>query len=74
MLSALSIFITAIRTKDEKLLKTKLVEQQQNLNYSGLDLGYIYHSDAVSSENDQVLSISPMTLLQQHCRVSEHLM
>lgn len=51
--------ITAIREQNEELLKEKLLEQQQNLNYSGLDLGYIYHSDAISSENNQEISISP---------------
>lgn len=34
-------------------------EQQKNLNYEGLDLGFIYHSKAVQSENDQALSILP---------------
>ena len=34
-------------------------EQQKNLNYEGLDLGFVYHSKAVQSENDQMLSVLP---------------
>lgn len=49
----------AINSGDMEKLKVKLHEQQNNLNYEGLDLGFIYHSKAVLSENDQVLSVSP---------------
>lgn len=49
----------AIHAGDHETLKIKLHEQQKNLNYEGLDLGFIYHSKAVKSENDQVLSILP---------------
>jgi hypothetical protein len=49
----------AIQTGDDELLKIKLEEQQKNLNYEGLDLGFIYHSKAVQSENDQVMSVLP---------------
>lgn len=50
---------TAIHTGDHETLKIKLHEQQKNLNYEGLDLGFIYHSKAVQSENDQVMSVLP---------------
>lgn len=49
----------AIQTGDYETLKIKLHEQQKNLNYEGLDLGFIYHSSVVKSENDQVISILP---------------
>ena len=49
----------AIQNGDHETLKIKLHEQQKNLNYEGLDLGFIYHSNAVQSENDQVISILP---------------
>lgn len=49
----------AIQTGDYETLKIKLHEQQKNLNYEGLDLGFIYHSKAVLSENDQVISVLP---------------
>ena len=49
----------AINSGDMEKLKIKLHEQQNNLNYEGLDLGYIYHSEAVISENDHTLSVSP---------------
>lgn len=49
----------AIQTGDHETLKIKLHEQQKNLNYEGLDLGFIYHSKAVQSENDQVISVLP---------------
>jgi putative polyketide hydroxylase len=49
----------AIKSGDHETLKIKLHEQQKNLNYEGLDLGFIYHSKAVQSENDQVISILP---------------
>lgn len=49
----------AIQAGDHETLKIKLHEQQKNLNYEGLDLGFIYHSKAVQSENDQVLSVLP---------------
>lgn len=48
----------AIRSGDMQKLKDKLYDQSKNLNYSGLDLGFIYHSSAVFSENDQVLSVT----------------
>jgi putative polyketide hydroxylase len=51
----------AIASGDKEKLKEKLLEQQENLNYEGLDLGYIYHSKAVQSENEQMLSSSPST-------------
>lgn len=49
----------AIRAGDDETLKIKLHEQQEKLNYEGLDLGFIYHSNAVQSENDQVISVLP---------------
>jgi hypothetical protein len=49
----------AIQTGDHETLKIKLHEQQKNLNYEGLDLGFVYHSKAVQSENDQVISVLP---------------
>jgi putative polyketide hydroxylase len=49
----------AIQTGDYETLKIKLHEQQKNLNYEGLDLGFIYHSKAVLSESDQVISVLP---------------
>jgi putative polyketide hydroxylase len=49
----------AIQARDHETLKIKLHEQQKNLNYEGLDLGFIYHSKAVQSENDQVISVLP---------------
>lgn len=49
----------AIQSGDHETLKIKLHEQQKNLNYEGLDLGFIYHSKAVQSENDQVISVLP---------------
>ncbi|MBA3662355.1 MAG: FAD-dependent monooxygenase [Gammaproteobacteria bacterium] len=49
----------AIHAGDDVTLKIKLHEQQKNLNYEGLDLGFIYHSNAVLSESDQALSVLP---------------
>ncbi|WP_028389010.1 FAD-dependent monooxygenase [Legionella fairfieldensis] len=49
----------AIQSGDYETLKIKLHEQQKNLNYEGLDLGFIYHSQAVLPENDQIISILP---------------
>lgn len=40
-------------------LKQKIKEQHQSLNHAGLDLGFIYHSTAILSENDLTLSLSP---------------
>jgi len=49
----------AIDADDMEKLKTKLHEQHGHLNYTGLDLGFIYHSAAISSENEQTLSTTP---------------
>ncbi|MFT3741472.1 MAG: FAD-dependent monooxygenase [Gammaproteobacteria bacterium] len=49
----------AINAGDTQLLAKKLQEQQDSLNYVGLDLGYIYHSPAIFSENDQTISTAP---------------
>jgi len=49
----------AIHSGDTETLKIKLHEQNNNLNYTGLDLGFIYHSNAVISENNQTLSVTP---------------
>lgn len=49
----------AIRSGDTETLKIKLQEQNNNLNYSGLDLGFIYHSRAIISESNQTLSVTP---------------
>lgn len=49
----------AIRSGDMEKLKEKLHEQSKNLNYLGLDLGFIYHSNAINSESNQALSITP---------------
>lgn len=51
--------VEAIQSGNKEKLKLKLHEQQDHLNYEGLDLGYIYHSKAILSENDQVISVSP---------------
>ena len=48
----------AIHSGDMQKLKDKLHDQSKNLNYSGLDLGFIYHSSIVFSENDKVLSVT----------------
>lgn len=48
----------AIREGNAEMLTLKLQEQQRNLNYGGLDLGLIYHSKAIVSENTQTISIS----------------
>ncbi len=49
----------AIQEGDHETLKIKLHEQQKNLNYEGLDLGFIYHSNAVNSEGKQTISLLP---------------
>ncbi len=49
----------AIHSGNIENLKYQLNDQQKNLNYAGLDLGFIYHSRAVLSENDQRLSVTP---------------
>lgn len=49
---------TAIHSNDIDLIKIKLLEQQRNLNSLGLDLGFIYHSNIICSENDQNLSVT----------------
>ena len=49
----------AIQSGDHETLKIKLHEQQKNLNYEGLDLGFIYHSNALKSENEQTISVLP---------------
>lgn len=49
----------AIRSGDTPQLARKLQEQQQSLNYIGLDLGFIYHSSAIFSETDQTISVLP---------------
>ncbi|MCH9626012.1 MAG: 4-methyl-5-nitrocatechol 5-monooxygenase [Chlamydiales bacterium] len=49
----------AVHAKDNVRLKELLEDQQRNLNYPGLDLGFIYHSSIICSENEQKLSINP---------------
>jgi putative polyketide hydroxylase len=49
----------AIRASEFDSLKIKLNEQQKNFNYEGLDLGFVYHSKAVLSENDDNISVAP---------------
>ena len=49
----------AIFSGDTERLKIKLHEQNNNLNYIGLDLGFIYHSSTIMSENNQSLSVTP---------------
>lgn len=49
----------AIRTGNIEKLKLKLHEHNTHLNYIGLDLGFIYHSCIIASENDKALNISP---------------
>jgi putative polyketide hydroxylase len=49
----------AIHAGDHETLISLLHDQQKNLNYEGLDLGFIYHSKAVQSENDQMMSVLP---------------
>jgi putative polyketide hydroxylase len=53
----------AIYSGDMERLKIKLHEQQKHLNYSGLDLGFIYHSNAILSENNSHLSGTPSNYL-----------
>ncbi len=48
-----------IHSGDIEELKLKLHEQQKNLNYTGLDLGFIYHSEVISSENELTLRMTP---------------
>lgn len=54
----LSEISMAIKKGDMDLLKVKLQEQHNHLNYAGLDLGYIYHSKIIKSEHDKTLSIA----------------
>jgi putative polyketide hydroxylase len=49
----------AIDAGDMEKLKSKLHEQHGHLNYTGLDLGFIYRSSIINSENQQTLSITP---------------
>lgn len=49
----------ALRSGNMEKLKELLKEQSQNLNFTGLDLGFIYHSNAIFSENEQKLSVTP---------------
>lgn len=49
----------AIRTGEMDKLTAKLEEQQKNLNYEGLDLGFVYHSKNIASENDDDISVRP---------------
>ena len=39
-------------------MQTKMEEQQKSLNSGGLDMGFIYHSRAVISEDEQSISVS----------------
>jgi putative polyketide hydroxylase len=48
----------AIQAEDHVTLKIKLHEQQKNLNYEGLDLGFIYNSKAALAESNKEISIS----------------
>ena len=64
----------AINSGDMETLKIKLQEQQKNLNYEGLDLGFIYHSKAVQSENNQVISVLPSKYMPPPCQEVAHLM
>lgn len=50
--------IKAISANDMEKLKTTLQQQSGILNFKGLDLGFIYHSSAVLSENKEMLSMS----------------
>lgn len=49
----------AIYQNDMAKLKDLLKDQQKHLNYAGLDLGFIYHSDIINNENSQTINISP---------------
>jgi putative polyketide hydroxylase len=49
----------AIFAHDMEKLKKILHQQRDHLNHLGLDLGFIYHSPFIFSENDHMLSISP---------------
>jgi putative polyketide hydroxylase len=49
----------AMQAGDLEKLKIKLQEHNKHLNYTGLDLGFIYHSHIIASENTQTLSVSP---------------
>ncbi|MFZ4115510.1 MAG: FAD-dependent monooxygenase [Chthoniobacterales bacterium] len=51
----------AIAAENREVLIRKLHEQQNHFSYAGLDLGFIYHSRAIRSENDQRLSLTPST-------------
>lgn len=48
----------AVYAGDKSTLSLKLHEQQAHLSYAGLDLGFIYHSTAILSESDAVISVS----------------
>ena len=52
---------TAIASGNREVVINKLHEEQKHLNFAGLDLGFIYHSQAILSENEQRLSITPST-------------
>lgn len=56
--------IESVYSDDSKRLQDKLQEQSGILNFTGLDLGFIYHSNAVISENDQTLSVSAAKYIQ----------
>lgn len=49
----------AIQAGDMEKLKHNLQEQQKILNSLGLDLGFIYHSSIIFSENENTINISP---------------
>jgi len=51
----------ALKSGNLEEVTNEIQEQHKNLNFEGLDLGYIYHSKAVISENDQTLSKSAST-------------
>lgn len=55
--------LEAIASEDTQKLKILLEEQDQHLNYIGLDLGFIYHSGVIFSENAQTISLTPSKYL-----------
>lgn len=51
--------ITALAEEDMEKFKTCLVEQKKQLNHRGLDLGYIYRSNAIFANKEQAPVLDP---------------
>lgn len=50
--------IESVYSNDSKKIQDNLQKQSGILNFTGLDLGFIYHSSAALAENEQTLSVS----------------